>query len=258
MILYYSATGNTKWVANQLSTFLCDERLYSITEVELDLADSLQPGEPLGLCFPIHAWGLPAPVAQVISRLHLPASTYIYSICTCGDDCGKVRWQLSRMLRKNGLRLAYMASVTMPNTYINLPGFDVDAPQVQQQKMMAACQLLPELARCIAQRKKGQQITEGLFPRMKSGPLRWFFRRFLVKDQYFHVQTDQCIGCGQCVAHCPMRNMLMEGSTPIWLHTGNCTTCMACYHHCPKQAIAFGRYTHDKGQYYFEQNQNNK
>ena len=42
------------------------------------------------------------------------------------------------MLRRKGLQLTSVFSVQMPNNYILLPGFDVDAPSVAAEKLNAA------------------------------------------------------------------------------------------------------------------------
>ncbi|MCQ2237746.1 MAG: EFR1 family ferrodoxin [Bacteroidaceae bacterium] len=252
MILYFSATGNTKWVAQQLSTFISDSRIYSLTNIETDIFETLEPDEPLGFCFPVHAWGIPEPVMRFIScfasRYHTP---YIYMVCTCGDDCGKTHVQFRKLLQKNGHEPRFMASVQMPNTYINLPGFDVDSVEVIEQKKQKAAEWVSTIGNYILERKQGVHITEGAFPVLKSSLLKSFFKRFLVKDSYFRV-TDKCVGCATCVQHCPMNNMIMELDKPIWLHNGSCITCMACYHHCPKKAIEFGKYTKEKGQYFYK------
>lgn len=252
MILYFSATGNTKWVAQQLSTFISDSRIYSLTNIESDIFETLGCDEPLGFCFPIHAWGIPEPVVRFLScftsRFHSP---YIYMVCTCGDDCGKTHVQFRNLLKKNGHEPQYMASVQMPNTYINLPGFDVDTEDVELQKKQKAAEWVSAIANDVANRKQGTHIAEGAFPFLKSTFLRAFFKKFLVNDSYFKV-NNKCVGCSSCVQHCPMNNMLMEGDKPVWLHNGLCLTCMACYHHCPKKAIEFGKYTEGKGQYFFK------
>lgn len=252
MILYFSATGNTKWIAQQLSTFLSDSRIYSITNVESDIFETLEEDEPLGICFPIHAWSIPDPMVRVLEQLKRSHRTpYIYMVCTCGDDCGKAHLQFARVLKKTGHKPQFMASVQMPNTYVNLPGFDVDSAEKEMEKKAKAEIRIKELATSIMQRKNVCDITEGAFPILKSTLLKVSFKRFLLKDKYFKV-TDDCIGCGLCVQNCPSANMLMEMNRPIWLHNGACTSCMSCYHHCPKRAIRFGKYTDNKGQYYFK------
>lgn len=252
MILYFSATGNTKWVAQQLSTFLCDNRVYDLTKALPDVLADIAADEPLGFCFPIHAWGIPAPVQQWIKQLSASISIpYLYMVCTCGDDCGTTAQQFSQLLATKGCQPQLTASVQMPNSYVNLPGFDVDSSALTARKKASAVVTVQNIAHRIAQRQKGNWVHEGSFPHLKSGPLQQFFQRYLVTDSYFHV-TDTCIGCGACAAHCPVDNLRLNADhQPDWLHTGRCLTCMACYHYCPQHAIRFGKFTDKKGQYHF-------
>ena len=160
MILYFSATGNTKWVAQQLSTFLSDSYIYSITNVETDVFESLAPEEPLGFCFPIHAWGMPEPVKRVVADLPKHCHTrYLYMVCTCGDDCGTTHLQFASLLKKQGHIPQFMASVQMPNTYVNLPGFDVDAAELENHKKEQAKEWVREIAEKIQSREQGCFVT---------------------------------------------------------------------------------------------------
>ena len=253
MIIYYSAEGNTEWVARRLSTLLVDKHVLSVSQSQKDLENallSIEPDEPLGICFPVHAWGVPLPIQRVLQMLtkSIEMHTYLYMVCTCGDDCGKTVDHFTRLLSgKQQLSLA--ASVQMPNTYVNLPFFDVDSPKVVEKKMKKAEERVEMLAQRIKNREFLIDVFEGGMPSFKSGLLRKFFLRFLVKDKYFHVKEDICLHCGKCVTSCPEHNISMNNELPQWKRIDKCTTCMSCYHHCPVRAIRFGWFTRNKGQY---------
>ena len=57
MIFYFSGTGNSKWVAQQLAIYLEDKTTF-IPSV-LDTSDfSLCENEKIGFVFPIYSWGV--------------------------------------------------------------------------------------------------------------------------------------------------------------------------------------------------------
>ena len=88
MIFYFSGTGNTKWVAQQLAE-ATGETLYYIPD-ELrkgELCYTLQPGERLGFCFPTHGWQPPRIVREFISRGEwLEVRGKRWELYLCGDD----------------------------------------------------------------------------------------------------------------------------------------------------------------------------
>ena len=62
MIFYFSGTGNSRWVAEQLSQHLGDS-LVAISQAmaKQEYEYTLAEGEMLGFVFPTYSWG-PAPV----------------------------------------------------------------------------------------------------------------------------------------------------------------------------------------------------
>lgn len=249
MIAYFSGTGNTEWVARKLSTLVCDAQLVNMAH---DNHVDWQDVQILGILFPVHAWGIPSLVKRFITSIpQNHVIPYLYMVCTCGDDIGETLALFNGLMEDRGQSCSLACSVQMPNTYVNLPSFDVDPILLQKEKVRRAEDRLKVIAQRICQKEKVVDVVKGDFPKLKSGPFRSLFRRFLVKDSYFHFTTD-CVGCGHCEGICPVGNIQIKDKHPLWLGNGNCMTCMACYHSCPKHAIRFGKFTDDKGQYLFK------
>ena len=70
-----------------------------------------------------------------IRRLKMIKPEYLFFVCTCGDDTGRTAQLFSSAVARKGWRCAAGYSVTMPNTYVSLPGFDVDDEDVETQKV---------------------------------------------------------------------------------------------------------------------------
>jgi coenzyme F420 hydrogenase subunit beta len=45
------------------------------------------------------------------------------------------------------------------------------------------------------------------------------------------IRTGKCVGCGACVAVCPVNILRMQGDTPTM--SGKCILCEFCYYQCP-------------------------
>lgn len=245
MIFYFSGTGNSAWVARRLADGL-GEQAFSIAGAEESPA--LQKGERVGFVFPVHAWGPPRLVLQFISRLQMERPSYLYFVCTCGDDTGHTAQVFERAIRRKGWKCQAGYSVTMPNTYVSLPGFDVDSKEVAAQKVRRAVARVDFICEELSRRASTAPFDchEGTLPFTKTYVLRPFFHAFLMSPKPFHA-TDDCIGCDRCAKACPVHNISMSDHRPCW--GADCTHCLACYHACPKHAVRYGKMTDAKGQY---------
>lgn len=99
-------------------------------------------------------------------------------------------------------------SVTMPNTYVSLPGFDVDAEDVEEQKVQNAMARLDFINGELAGRihMKHFNCHEGALPFTKTYLLRPLFNTFLMSPKPFYA-TDACIACKKCEKVCPVHNI---------------------------------------------------
>lgn len=115
-------------------------------------------------------------------------------------------------------------------------------------KIQDARAKLPSVIRQINAKANVFDEHLGPMPFLKSYIIRPAFVR-LVSDRKY-LSTDDCTGCGKCMKVCPVGNVTLgEDHRPHW--HGACIECMACYHYCPHNAIQYGSYTREKGQYHF-------
>lgn len=253
MIYFFSGTGNSLRVARQLAAQL-GERLLPMTEAWGMAPSFATDSEALGLVFPVYAWGLPLVVDQFVAALPHPAAAvpkrYVYAVLTCGDDIGQTDRLLRSALGRRGWELSAVFSVQLRNTYVCLPGFDVDTPALTATKEARTEARLGDIVERIRSRSTSSaaDITPGAFPWLKSRVLRPLFNRFLTSDSHFRCNSPVCTGCGRCAKVCPLANIAIDASsrTPRW--KGHCTHCLACYHACPHHAINYGFFTQGKGQ----------
>ena len=251
MILWYSGCGNSRFVADTLSKELGDDSMIFIPEAARQgTALEFGPDEALGIVFPVYSWSVPKLVSEFLRTATVKGKpAYIFAACTCGDQTGLTYEHLCKDLRKQGLQLDAFFSFQMPETYINLPGFNLDTPENAKRKIDSTKESLSEVIGLIKQRTQGNyDKLRGSKTFLKSNILKPLFYGLLITDRKFNV-SDDCIGCGICAKNCPLQNITIENDRPKW--NGHCTNCMSCYHRCPKNAINFGSATQGKGQYHF-------
>lgn len=253
MVFYFTGTGNSRWAAEELGK--------AFGEPLISMAEALKEGEgklvyPLGtdekvfFVFPIHSWGPAVLVPQFIKRLGLEGynGQPVYSICTCGDECGYTDRMMRKALAEIGVSLTGNYSVKMPNNYILLPGFDVDSKEVEADKLRKAPERLQEIIGAIGKQNPADLYYIGGGAFWKTYLVYPLFAKFSIGSNQFRA-TDACVSCGICAKVCPTGTITMrEKGKPEW--TDTCVQCLACIHRCPTRAIEYGKVSVKKGRYH--------
>ena len=141
MIFYFSGTGNSKWIANQLSKEQKEELVFIPDALKNRTFEfCLREDEKIGFVFPIYSWAPPEIVLNFIRQLSLKGykRQYLFFVCSCGDDTGLTQQVLEKALSHKGWKCHAGFSVTMPNNYVLLPGFDVDKKELEEKKLADA------------------------------------------------------------------------------------------------------------------------
>lgn len=238
MIWYFSGTGNSRWVAEELAR-RTDDRAQDLTKVS---GMPSVEGKVLGLVFPIHAWSVPSVVIDFLKKLSgRPA--YAYAICTCGEDAGQAMDQL-----KERFALDSVWSVSLPSNYII--GADLEPEEMIRRKFTAANAQLDQLAAMITARQSVTDVSRGTYPRLKTSLIGRAFKAGGVLTRPFTV-SDACIGCRLCAENCPAGAITMVQDRPEWTK-GSCYMCTACLNRCPTQAINYGKRTQSHRRYRIE------
>ena len=250
MILRFSGSGNSGYVSQLISDALGDPiHIFAPgqTKNPQNVTLKVDDGRVIWI-MPTHAWGLPYSAAKVAANIKFDSPTPLvhHGIITCGDDIGYADREWRKIMAQRGWATGSFFSVTMPNTYTFLPGFDVDAPEVANAKLDAVPERTAEIARAISAGTSTTNVMRGRFPWTKSHIIHPLFIHMLRSTKPFYAD-DKCEGCGKCAKMCPLAAITMEHGRPTW--AGECTMCGRCYHACPKHAVQYGRYTKNKGQY---------
>ena len=245
MIFYFSGTGNSLSVAQQIAQHQ-QEKLISIADaVNKDTSYEAAAGEPIGFVFPVYAWGPPKIVLSFIEKMQINSyqKNYVFCVITCGDSVGDAMRATATALSKKGLTIDAAFSVTMPNNYILLG--DVDSKAKEAKKLAAAKETLQQINASIAQKAQCFRVKKGPFAHLLTEWVYPLFKKYAGNPQKFCVD-ERCTGCGLCQKICSCQNITVK-TKPQWGQ--HCTQCLACLHYCPVQAVQYGNSTKKKGRY---------
>ena len=247
MVLYFTGTGNSRYLARRIAEGLdmplCDLN----TCIKAGDTAPVQTGQDVVLVTPTYAWRIPRVVSQWLGNTELTGAERIWFVMDCGSEIGNAAKYNQQLAAQKHLRYMGTAQIIMPENYIAM----FNAPQAEQARRIVE-QAEPALQKALAQVRAGQEFSplrDTLYDRFMSGLVNPAFYRFFVKADAFRA-TDVCIGCGKCVERCPLNNIRLENGKPVW--GKHCTHCMACICYCPKEAIEYGKKSRGKPRYHFE------
>ena len=247
MILYFSGTGNSKYVAKRITDALGDALVNLNDRIKASDTSSVETGERVIIVTPTYAWRIPRVVRDWLRKTELRGAKNVWFVMTCGSEIGNADKYNRKLCTEKGLACMGTAQIVMPENYIAM----FSAPQADEARQIVA-KAEPSIDRAIAAIQRNQSFAptrNNLYDRFMSGPVNPIFYKFFVKADAFTV-SDACIGCGQCVKRCPMNNITLKDSKPVW--GKNCTHCMACICYCPKEAIEYGKKSVGQPRYHFE------
>lgn len=241
MILYFSGTGNSAYVAKKISQ-VTGEGLCSIKDkiTTGELVPEIAENERLIFVVPTYGWRIPRLVEDWIRHSAFPGGHQAYFIMTCGGDIGNAGKYIRRLCKEKDFVYKGCAEIVMPENYIAL----FTTPN-RKEALSIIEKAEPAIARAAKDIYEGRTLApyEAAFSaKIKSSLVNTLFYPLCVHAKKFYA-TDACVGCSKCQDACMLHNIKMIDGKPKW--GGDCTHCMACICYCPVEAIEYG--SHSKG-----------
>jgi NAD-dependent dihydropyrimidine dehydrogenase PreA subunit/flavodoxin len=238
MIYYFSGTGNSQWIAQQLASKTDD---LAVNMMDCSVVTSIE-NQTVGVVFPIYAWGAPEPVLEFVKKL-AGKPVFAFGVCTCGTDAGYAMKKINSIFPLNSTY-----SVAMPSNYII--GSDVESEESATSKIEKAKERINTIAHQINTKQSVDNVNTGKLPWVKSVLANFGFNKFARSTKPFYV-TEKCIACGQCAENCPANTIRMIDGKPHWGQ--RCYQCTACINRCPVKAIEYGKGTAARSRYQFKE-----
>ncbi len=122
MVLFFSATGNCKYVATRL--------IQSTKQQMFSIADCIRNGQydfsdgAIGIVSPTYDWGLPSIVKEFLEKASFKTD-YLYFVATYGTTPGASGYMANKAIREREIDAYY--AVRMVDTWT--PIFDLSTPE---------------------------------------------------------------------------------------------------------------------------------
>ena len=248
MVLYFSATGNTEYIATQLAHKLNDECVNLLDRIKNNDHSVLHSDKPFVICAPVYVCEMPRFMSKYLKEQTFTGSRDVYFIFTSGGYCG-ISGQLAKwMFRQKKMNYLGHAEFKMPRNYVANNSYPMLEFDEIKDRILKSRDKVNAVAGDILAGRKLTARHIFLFETIITLPFNpvWCKYKLLAKDFYC---TDKCVGCGKCAKICPLNNISIKECKPVW--GDRCSHCMACIGNCPTRAIEYGSITQEKEQYNF-------
>lgn len=244
-VIYFSATGNSKYVATRLIKE--DDKLLFIPDLIKENIFEFKD-DVIGIVTPTYFWGLPSIVKEFLLKVTFHCD-YLYFISTYGTTPGASAEVAKKIIKGKNIDSFY--SIRMVDTYT--PIFDLSTKKKRDKFTKNTQKEIEDVIFSISKnehKRKMNRQTPFFITNKIAEPLYNNKKRLTNR---FSV-NDNCIGCGLCAKKCPVNAIEIKDNKPVWIKD-KCVMCLGCLHRCPKFAIECGNKTKKHGQY---QNPNSK
>lgn len=239
LILYFSGTGNTEFVAKKIGLVFkklkIESEIHSIEEryrIQPDTFDLLILGCPKYYEYPVLDF-----IEYVKEKLPTGNKTIPTMVfCTQAAHLETDYRKIERILKKKNYKVTVTKSFQIANNMVIFKAYPLTNNEKIQANLEKLGNELEPLLRGFISGKERKDNPGFLFRVLTHSTGVIFTKLFPIFGMKYSV-SNECIGCNLCIKKCPRSNIKMQGGKPKFGR--NCLFCMRCINICPKQAILY-------------------
>lgn len=218
-ILYFTATGNSLYVAKRLGGKLISIP-QMIKENKYEFSD-----ERIGIVFPVFHVNIPPYIRDFLERSIFNCK-YLFVIATYGEYAGSTADEVKKILDKRSIPANYINNIQMLDNFI--PAFDMNEQRERDAIKNIEGQI--DVVRTAIDNRMNFIIEDSEEAKAITGSSEFGTEKLLIDlgikegeslDSAFSVDAS-CNQCGTCVKVCPLGNITLE-KQPVYHNN-----CMAC------------------------------
>lgn len=247
MIFYFSACGNSKYVATRVAS-ATDDEILSIDSClnNHNLSFDLASIGRIGIVVPVYFLGLPNIVNEFLEKVNFKNSdnSYFYTIITYGTTTGAASQFVKKAFEKKSIKINAAFCVKYPDTFV--PLFNVSNKTAINKKVSKAEPKVNKIIEKILNKDTGNFIINKI---PYKSAVKQYQKQYKKNNNTNNFKVDDsCISCGLCEKQCPVAAIKLRDGKPVWIKS-ECVLCLGCLHRCPVAAIEFGKNSKKHGQY---------
>jgi len=256
LTIYFSGTGNTKYVA-ELFSRKTDAQCLSI-EVDADFHAEMWAHDTIAFCYPIYGSRVPLIMREFVAK-HMDAlrgkklAIFVTQVAFSGDGARA----LSDLFPKGHIEVVYAEHFFMPNNVSNFALLRKAGKRNIRKRMKMAESRMDRVCRNMKLgivKKRGFSAISRVLGNIQGRPWQGDSRNAFAVENTMEYRAKHsvkidggCTACNICVECCPMKNLENHASTIT--HKNNCTVCYRCVNRCPQKAITVFFHSKPRWQY---------
>ena len=134
MVLYFTGTGNSRYVAERIAQALGDTLCSLNDRIKAGDTSPVNSDTRLIIVVPTYAWRIPHIVREHLENTAFPGAAQVWFVMTCGGQIGGAGRPNQALAQKMGLAYQGTAQIVMPENYIAL----FQAPQAEEARQIVA------------------------------------------------------------------------------------------------------------------------
>ncbi len=232
VIYYFSGTGNNLAIAKQLAKELGNTTVLPIKTL---LENKTVPVEYdwIGYLSPSYYSHVPPFVEECMQDVIYTKEQKVFLIAGCAGNRGLAIQDMRHKVNESKKEVSLEYMVMLAGSYILSYGAFPKWYCNFVRKM--SYRKIHKIANAIRQNKSMMPLKAGFLYRQKyEERLQQAISKYSVIGKRY-MTDEHCIGCGTCAKICPVNNIAMEQSKPVF--SDHCNQCMACIQWCPQHAI---------------------
>ncbi len=266
LILFFSGTGNTQFIAEYIRDHLlstCPDIEYTITLAALEWAspEIVADYDLVCLGFPVYEGRAPANVRDFLESLPVVHDKGAFVFNTKGLAQGRANRSVMTRFSRQGFRPLGSASIIMPASDGISMMLKKDSKKLKEfstrdfSQVSGADRLVEKIGAAVRMLRQNRNL-EGM-PRDAAVTVLGFLMTGIFRLMYVAFGdpmkkklrvTEACNLCGICVEQCPTGNITEEAGRIVF---GNkCVLCLRCVNNCPREALQLGKMSVGKGRWH--------
>lgn len=129
MVLYFSATGNTEFIAREIARGLDDTCINLLDRIKANDHSVLHSEKPFVICAPVYVCEMPRFLSKYLKEQAFSGSGDVYFIFTSGGYCGISGVLAKAIFQKKGMTYRGHAEFRMPRNYVASGAYAMLSPR---------------------------------------------------------------------------------------------------------------------------------
>ena len=173
MVLYFTGTGNSRYIAQCIAEALGHGLISMNDRIKAGNTSPVTSDERLIIVTPTYAWRIPRIVRDWLAETDFPCGAQTWFVMTCGSEIGNAAKYNRALCQEKQLTYMGTAQIIMPENYIDM----FNAPQAEEARQIIS-RAEPDIERVTLAIAANQEFTpprNNLCDRFMSGPVNPIF-----------------------------------------------------------------------------------